>query len=399
MKILLATDTFYPMINGVVISTANLYKQLKNSGHDVRILTLSSTGEEKVIGDIYYTKSFRINVYPDARVANPFSKKLIDEIIQWKPDIVHSQTEFSAFLISKRIANHACIPHIHTYHTMYEDYLHYILGSKFLTKRSLGRLVKSILDSSDGIIVPTEKVKNCLLNYGVTNSIYVIPTGIEINKFRNKISQKEKTEILSKYNIHDNNVLIYIGRVAKEKNIEEIINYFSYLNKEMESVKLLIVGGGPYLENLKKLVNDLKLQHIIKFTGMVPQNEVYKYYQLGKAFVTASKSETQGLTYIEALASGTPVICRYDPCIEGLIIDGQTGFTYKNKSEFIKHVKDIFFNNELSYNLSSNALKKAEDYSCETFGEQINKVYLETLSKFAYEKKRSILSFRFKMPN
>jgi 1,2-diacylglycerol 3-alpha-glucosyltransferase len=187
--------------------------------------------------------------------------------------------------------------------------------------------------------------------------------------------------------------------VAKEKNIEEIINYFSYLNKEMESVKLLIVGGGPYLENLKKLVNDLKLQHIIKFTGMVPQNEVYKYYQLGKAFVTASKSETQGLTYIEALASGTPVICRYDPCIEGLIIDGQTGFTYKNKSEFIKHVKDIFFNNELSYNLSSNALKKAEDYSCETFGEQINKVYLETLSKFAYEKKRSILSFRFKMPN
>jgi 1,2-diacylglycerol 3-alpha-glucosyltransferase len=205
MRILLTTDTYYPMINGVVISTDNLYKQLKKNGHDVRVLTLSSTGKERIIDDIYYTKSYRVNVYPGARITNPFSKRIIDDIIQWEPDIVHSQTEFSTMLIAKKIANQLNIPHIHTYHTMYEDYLNNIPGGRLITKKSLGRLVKSILNSSDGIIAPTEKVKGCLLNYGIRNDIHVVPTGIDINKFRNKISLEEKTKLLSKHEIFDEN--------------------------------------------------------------------------------------------------------------------------------------------------------------------------------------------------
>lgn len=386
MRILLATDTYYPMINGVVISTDNLYKQLKNNGHDVRILTLSSTGKERIIDDIYYTKSYKVNVYPGARLTNPFSKRIIDDIIQWEPDIVHSQTEFSTMLIAKKIANHANIPHIHTYHTMYEDYLNYIPGGRLLTKKSLGRLIKSILNSSDGIIAPTKKVKDCLLSYGTRNDIHVIPTGIDIDKFRNKISQKEKAELLSKHGISDDNVLVYVGRVAEEKNIQEIISFFPYLNEDMRNIKLLIVGGGPYLENLKQFVSDLNIPERVKFAGMVPPDEVYKYYQLGKAFVTSSTSETQGLTYIEALASGTPVICKYDPCIEGLIIDGQTGFSYRSENEFISYVKDIFTNDELPHNLSEAASKKAEEYSSESFEKKIRSVYLKTIQNFAYER-------------
>lgn len=245
MKVLLATDTLYPMTNGVVISTDILYKQLNNKGHDVRILTLSSTGDEKVDGDIYYTKPFGVKIYPDARVSKPFSRRIVNELIEWKPDIVHSRTEFSAMLIAKRIANKTSAPYMHTYHTMYEDYLSYIFGGKILTKRYLGRLIKSILNSSDGVIVPTDKVKTCLLKYKVNDNIYVIPTGIDISRFKNKITQHEKEEILYKYSILNNNVLAYIGRVAEEKNIQEIINYFSCLKGKIANVKLLIASGLP----------------------------------------------------------------------------------------------------------------------------------------------------------
>ena len=135
MKILITTDTYSPMINGVVTSVNNLYKELKHKGHKVKILTLSHTGDEKVDGDVYYLKSIRIGVYPDARIKVPLYNKLIKEVIKWKPDVIHSQTEFSMMLESKYISNKLNVPHIHTYHTMYENYLDYLLGGKLINKK------------------------------------------------------------------------------------------------------------------------------------------------------------------------------------------------------------------------------------------------------------------------
>lgn len=374
MKILITTDTYSPIINGVVTSINNLYRELKYNGHDVKILTLSNTGAEKINGDVYYLKSIRvIGVYPDARIINTIlHNKLIKKIIEWGPHVIHSQTEFSMMLVSKYISYKLNVPHIHTYHTMYENYLNYLFGGKILNKSICGKIAKVILNSLDGVIVPTEKTRNTLLSYGVNKPIYVIPTGIDLSRFRQKVSLKEKEEIMTNLKINkEDRIIAYIGRIGKEKNINEILMLMPHIIKEFKHVKLLIVGGGPYLEDLKDLVKKQNIEGNVIFTGMINYEEVYKYYKIAEIFVTASTSETQGLTYIEALSSGCPVVCKYDTCINGVIEQSRNGFSYKKKDEFIYYIERILGDADLKNKMSKEAVISAGKYSSSIFANKV----------------------------
>lgn len=376
MKILITTDTFYPMINGVVISTNNLYKELKKQGHDVRIMALSDNGEERIEGDIYYLKSLRAGIYPNARFNPPFIGSLAKQLLDWAPDVVHSQTEFSTLIAAKHISNKLEIPHVHTYHTLYEDYLKYLLNGRLITPRANAVITRMLLNSMDAVVVPTKKVEDVLLKYGVQTDTYIIPTGINLSSFKKGLPEEETEKLLESCNLNkDDKVLVYVGRIAEEKNIREVIRYFTKIVKEVNNAKLLIVGGGPYLEVLKSDVKELGIEENVRFSGMVKPTDVYKYYKLGDVFVTASTSETQGLTYIEALATGTPVVCRFDPCVVEVVINGKTGFTYRNEEEFIYSVKRILSNNELRKRMIIHSLEKAEEYSCENFGRKMIDVY------------------------
>lgn len=382
MKVLITTDTYYPMINGVVISINNLYKELKRQGHDVRIMALSSTGEECINGDVYYLKSLKTGIYPDARFRIPFTGNLIKQLLEWKPDIIHSQTEFSTLFAAKYIAKKLNIPQIHTYHTLYEDYLTYIMNGKLINKRTNAAITRYMLNSMDGVVVPTKKVDKVIKGYGVKTNMFIVPTGIDISRFKKKVSMEEKRSMLQELNLtEEDNIIVYIGRIAEEKNIEEVMEYFAAARDKIEKLKLVIVGGGPYLEILREKASKLNLQPDIRFVGMVSPEETYKYYQLGQVFATASTSETQGLTYIEALASSLPVVCRYDNCVDGLIVNNETGFTYTNEQEFTSYMTRIFYDNELRKRLSSGAIKMAEEYSAENFGQNISNVYLKNYSK------------------
>jgi 1,2-diacylglycerol 3-alpha-glucosyltransferase len=372
MKILITTDTFSPMINGVVTSVKNLYKELKHNGHDVRILTLSHTGNEVVDGDVYYVKSLPIGVYPDARIKFPLYNKLINEVIKWRPDVIHSQTEFSMMLASRYIANKLKVPHIHTYHTMYENYLDYLLGGKIINKNISAKITKKILNSLDGVIAATHKTKNTLLSYGVSKPIYVVPTGIELSKFQQKLTLEDKQKIMLDLQIsQDDRIIAYVGRIAEEKNISEILMYLPDVIKVHKKVKLLIVGGGPYLNNLKDEVKNQNLEEHVIFTGMIHSEEVYKYYKMAEIFVNASTSETQGLTYIEALSSGCPVVCKYDPCIDGVIEQGNNGYSYKEKGEFTSYINQILTDTILRDKMSMKAVSKTNEYSSSVFANKV----------------------------
>lgn len=376
MKILITTDTFKPAVNGVATSTNNLYEELKAFGHDVRILTLSDCLEARKDGDIYFQKSFSATVYPGARVKVPFFNKAIKEIMDWKPDIIHSQTEFSTMIAAKQMAVKLKIPQIHTYHTMYEDYLNYFLKGKVLKKSTAAKLTALLLNTFDGIVAPTGKVKDALESYGIYKDIYIVPTGIDLRKFQISLSEKEKEKILKSLGIENNEKLMaYVGRIAEEKNIEEVITLFAETLKKVPDAKLLIVGGGPYLKNLRNTAKELGIEGSVYFSGMVKPEEVYKYYKIAKVFATASTSETQGLTYIEALSCGCPVLCRYDKCVEGLIVNDRNGFAYNEESEFVKYAEQMLTNNEMRDRLAKEAREKADEYSCRTFGKRIETIY------------------------
>lgn len=395
MKILITTDGYSPMINGVVTSVNNLYKELKNKGHHVKILTLSHTGDEKVDGDVYYLKSIGIGVYPDARIKVPLCNNLIKEVIKWNPDVIHSQTEFSMMLVSKYISNKLNIPHIHTYHTMYENYLDYLLGGKIINKNISIKITKMLLNSLDSVIAPTEKAKNILLSYGVNKPIYIVPTGIDLSKFQQEISLEEKQEIMSTLQINDDDrIIAYVGRIAEEKNISEILTLLPSVINKVKNIKLLIVGGGPYLNNLKNQVKKQNIKDNVIFTGMINSEETYKYYKMAEIFVTASTSETQGLTYIESLSSGCPIVCKYDSCIDGVIEQGKNGFSYKQKYEFPYYISKILKNTYLRDRMKKEAIIKANQYSINIFA---NKV-LDKYSRILAANKEETIAL-IKLPN
>ncbi|OPJ65381.1 glycosyltransferase family 4 protein [Clostridium chromiireducens] len=373
MKILITTDTYSPMINGIVTSVNNLYKELKNKGHEVRILTLSHTGEEKVEKDVYYLRSIKIRIYPEARIINfLLHNKLIKKIIDWGPDTIHSQTEFSMMIVSKYISRKLNIPHIHTYHTMYEHYLNYLFRGRIINKNVSVKITKLLLNSLDGIIAPTEKTRKILLKYKVNKPIYVVPTGIDLSRFKKEISQKEKQEIINKLHLYnEDRIISYIGRIGVEKNISEILMTLPEIIRQFNNIKLLIVGGGPYLNDLKKEAKRLNIERNVVFTGMISSEDIYKYYKISEIFVTASNSETQGLTYIEALSSGCPVVCKYDPCIDSVIESGKNGYVYKEKDEFIYYVSEILKNRALGDRMRQAAVSKADEYSSDIFASRV----------------------------
>ena len=392
MKILITTDWYKASINGVVTSVLNLEEGLRSRGHDVKILTLSKDLHHKSEGNAYYIPSINMNkIYPNARASIYLHNDYIDEIIKWKPDVIHSQCEFTTFIYAKKIGKMLNIPIVHTYHTIYGDYTHYLSPSKTLGRKAVSTFSRKILNNVQAVIAPTDKVSKLLKGYGVVTGIHTIPTGIDLRWFNNRIPMKEKENMKQDLGIPiDNVVLLSVGRLAKEKNLDEIIKYISMMNKE--NISMLIVGDGPYKNKLKKDIEDYGLNNKIIFTGMVSPNEVPLYYQLGDIFISASNSETQGLTYFEALASGLPSICKVDPCIKDVVIDGYNGFQFDSFESFNSDINYILDDKERYNRLCENARTTAEKYSTDVFVVKVESLYEDSIYKFGkYDNRMAVL--------
>ena len=376
MKILLTSDTYENQINGVSCSVITLRDELRKKGHDVRVLTLSRDNESKMVKTDYLIGSFSVPFYPDARQTLRFKDKIINDIVKWHPDIIHIQTEFSIGRIAKKVAKACNVPYINTSHTFYEDYTNYVIPSKTIGRVVARKLTKKSYANSAAVIAPTKKIKDVLTSYGVTSPIYIIPTGINLDRFGKKLSIIERAKLKSQLHLTSKSkVLVSIGRVAKEKNLDEIIDFLPELVKKDSNIVLLIGGDGPYKKNIENKVKKLKMDKYVRFLGMIPPENTYKYYQLGDVFVCASTSETQGITYIEALACGIPLVCRYDKCLDGVVEQGVNGYTYTNQKEYIDYIFKILKNHSLHHKMKNNALKSSGKFSKEKFSDDIEALY------------------------
>lgn len=399
MKILITTDWYKPIVNGVVTSVLNLKRELEERGHEVRVLTLSETGASYRDNEVYYVKSMDLgSIYPNARAVLPYSNPYISELIDWEPDVVHSQCEFMTFQYASKISRRCGCPLLHTYHTIYADYMHYLPGvlGRYTTGRKAGKKAvaefsRTILNRTDRVIAPTGKVKDILSTYQVKPAIDVIPSGIDLRKFSGTLSRGEKDARKEALGIpKQNKVLVSVGRLAKEKNLEEILEYFARLLAEgRENLTLLIAGDGPDRENLEHQSKQLGIEENVCFTGMVAPKEVWAYYQLGDIFVCASKSETQGITYIEALASGVPALCRKDECLDGVIADGCNGFQYETYEYFRMHLLYLLENEERRQEMAKMAKEMAEEFSTWNFCTMVERAY-----RAACEEKEQIPVFQ-----
>lgn len=382
MKILITTDVYNTIVNGVAVSVSNLYASLKAAGNDVRILTLSPNRHSYTDGDIYYIQSVPIKIYPDARATVSFNNSLLKEIIEWQPEIIHSQCEFFTFVFARKLARHLNIPIVHTYHTLYEHYTHYFCPSKSLGRKIVAIGSRYICSHAHTIIAPTPKTKHILEDYGITAPIDIVPTGLNLNRFKTPLNTWERSHLKAQLNIPENAmVLVSLGRLAREKNIDFLIKEMNTDRIRQQNIHLVIAGDGPDKYRLKNLVYDLSLENTVHFTGLIPPEEVYRYYKVGDIFVSASNSETQGLTYIEAMACGLPILCLKDECLTSILKPQYNGWFFENAEDFSDRICEIYSMPENITAMKIHAQQTAEQFSCEAFGRRALMLYQKNISK------------------
>ena len=329
MKIGLFSDTFYPEINGVATSILMLHRELTKRGHEVHVFAPKCRGWEDYQQDTFhYITSTPFLVLKDRNFAFP------GPITNWEAtkldfDIVHTNSEFVMGYFGKHVAKSNDSVLIHTYHTIWEEYTYYIThGVAEEAARKVARKYSQWwCNRFDRIVCPTGKTLGLLYDYGVRTPMEIIPSGMDISRFApERHDALERAAIRNECGVKPGErVLLNIGRIAKEKNIEQVMRVFPRLLEQHPDVRFVIVGEGPMRDSLTKMANELGVGAHVTFTGPKHWEKIDSYYTLGDVFVSASRSETQGLTYIEAMASGLCVCAVNDACLDGVIRDGVSG--------------------------------------------------------------------------
>ncbi|MDF2486988.1 MAG: 1,2-diacylglycerol 3-glucosyltransferase [Herbinix sp.] len=385
MNIGLFSETYYPEINGVATSVYMLKNELEKCGHNVYVFTTTTPGAPEHEHNVFRVPSIPFIFITERRVGVFYQPKLAHIIKKLNLDIIHTHTEFSLGIFGRIMARELKLPVVHTYHTIYEDYTHYLTHFKALDRRAKAfarTYTKVCCNTVEQVVVPTEKTKSLLMAYSVHKDITVVPTGIDLSKFeKSKYSEQEVVELKQSYGIKPGDkVMLYIGRVSQEKNIEEIIAAMPEYMAKREQVKFVIIGSGPALEKLQEMVTELGLTNRFVFTGSRPWDTIGLYYQLGDVFVSASQSETQGLTYIEAMASGLPVVAKEDKCLEDILEQGVNGYSFTDTVGLYHGLDQVLFEDKVT-NYSENAVDKVKTYSLEEFAGQIENVYQHVMSR------------------
>lgn len=386
MRIGIFTDTYPPYINGVSTSIELLEKSLSAKGHQVFIVTVNTKNMKYIYendGKLIRVPGIPTGIY-DYRLTGIYPLRVIKKIKKWNLDVIHSHTEFGIGTFARIIAKQFNIPLVHTYHTMYEDYVHYITHGYFdkSSKKLAEYFTKFYCDkTASELIVPSVKTYNIFKEkYKIEKNIHIVPTGIDIETFdRNNLDNKKILELKNKYNLNNKFVVLYVGRLAEEKNIEFLLNCESELIKKNPNIMFIIVGNGPDIDKYKHITRKNKTDKYTIFTGAVPRTQMAYYYALGNVFVSASKSETQGLTIIEAMASGIPVVAVNDPSFSNTIIDGLNGFLFEKKQDYIKSIQFLIDNPESYKKFCKQATITSNEHSLRYFAEKILDVYQAAL--------------------
>ncbi len=388
MKIGIFTDTYNPVTSGVVTSINMLEQEMKKRGHEVFVFTTSKSIQPNDNQTLYMLNSIPLLIAKQYknRIATFYSREIAKQIKEIGLDIVHTQTEFSVGAFGKIISRKYDIPFIHTYHTMWEDYVHYISplkGRNIRLKRLARTISRAFVRKAECVITPSNKTAKYLkYKCKVKNKpIYVIPTGIDIAPFKSSnFTEEERDNLKKSLGIKPNEkIILFLGRVASEKSIDVIMDIMPSIFEEHPDYKFLIVGDGPSKKDLEEQARKLNIDKNVIFTGKVPWNEVPKYYNIGDVFVNASITETQGLTFIEAMSAEIPVVAKYAPNLSEFIHTNKNGILVKKNSDFKKAIIDVIENENLRKTLIRGGNETAKEYSIEVFGDKLEMLYTEII--------------------
>lgn len=324
MKILYVSDVYFPRINGVSTSIDTFRRELRARGHTVHLIAPDYYAPSDDESDILRVPARSLPMDPEDRLMRyGWAMKHLSRLHAEKYDIVHVQTPFVAHYLGLNIAKKLGIPCVETYHTFFEEYFyHYI---PFLPKSWLKAMARRISrrqgNSLDGMVIPSRPMLEVLRQYGVESHAEVIPTGLQPSSFIPGYGAVFR----KKYGIsEDRPVMLFVGRVAHEKNIGFLLQILQRVRQDRPDILFVIAGEGPALAGLEAQTLEMGLSANVQFIGYLDRHtELNSCYQAGDIFVFSSRTETQGLVLLEAMAQGVPVVSIAEMGTRDVLREGQ----------------------------------------------------------------------------
>lgn len=396
MNIGIFTDSYKPYISGVVTSISNLKEEMIRLGHEVHIFAPSYPHYDEVEENVYRFFSVPSPTNPDYTLAIPVHPGMNLLVKNLELDIIHVHSPFTMGIVGLRYARKFNLPLIFTYHTRYDQYVHYFPVAQDLAKEVTAKYSSHFCNNCNYLIAPSIEMAAIIRGFEVKTPIAVIPSGVALEKF----TGGEPGWLHQNYAIPTiNRLLLFVGRLTQEKNLPFLIETFRIVKAERPQTTLVIVAQGPLEEELKNLVTslDLSLQEDVVFTGALPFESLIKCYYSADLFVFSSLTETQGLVLIEAMAAGLPVAAVRASGVQEMVDDGVDGLlTSADSGELAAAIQKILGDDKLYRYLQNNALQKAESLSSRNMALKVEKVYEDLISE-PRERPNSILDVNFWM--
>lgn len=367
------TDTYVPQINGVATLLPILDKLLTRQGHRVYTFAPSYHGRRwsREGERVFRFPALKFLYHKESRVTIPYHREA------WRAfqemDVIHSHTPFSLGILAIRVSRKYEVPHVHTYHTLFTEYLHYLPRYLRPTPTMVGRISSAFCNRCDAVTVPSNPMKEELASYGITVPIHMLPFGMDLEYFagppRIDVRREWKTQ-------EGERLLLCAGRLSREKNVSFLLRAFQRTLRRLPNLKLIIVGDGPARGELEHEAKELGVASRVIFTGYLPWITLIDYYKSADLFVYASKTEAQGIVFVEALASGLPVVAvgemgaleAVDHSVNGLLVND-------DEDEFTEAVVGLLGDEKRRAEMRCAALQRAEKTSIQRSIETLHGIY------------------------
>lgn len=381
MKIAFFSECFRPTRNGVVVSVETFAHQLNALGHEVSIFAPRfATYRDDSDLVVHRFPSVPWPPVLDYPLTVPLSPRQFRKFDALAVDIVHAHNPWLIGRAAAYLARRRRKPLVLTYHTMFSQYMHYIPAAPVFARPIMLYLLRHYSSYCDLVIAPSDQVANSLTQPGgVSSRVVTLPTGVDVDW----IARGDRDAGRRRFRIPpDAKVLVYVGRVAVEKNIDFLLTAVAAAIRQRPDTHLIIVGGGPHLCYALPLAESLGIADRAHFTGSVPREEVRNYLAAADVFVFASQTETQGIVVVEALAAGLPVVAVEATGVSSAVTDNVEGLLCPcDESAFALQLLRLLNDPDLRGTMSAAARARAYDFSARKSAQQLVRYYEEVIDR------------------
>jgi 1,2-diacylglycerol 3-alpha-glucosyltransferase len=375
MRIAIFTESYEPIINGVSVCVSTLRDGLSRRGHDVFVFAPAFKGYEDTVEGVCRLPATHTVLMPDYPFPLPFAPEARRVFAGLKLDIVHTQTPFMLGVLGAKWARRFGVPFVSSNHTLYTEYVHYApIRPKALTKWFLVRLMRWYYSGCDAVVVPSCPVEKILRSYGVKTRVEVIKTGIDPVC---QLPPEHRGEARRLHGVAEGDfMLLYVGRIAREKNLRMLLTAFKTVAARHDRAKLVLVGGGPALAETKAFAAELGLGTRVEFMGMLKRRDIAPIYGAADAFAFPSTTETQGIAICEALSAGLPVVAVNAGGIPENLENGVDGFlTNDDPVEFADRISFLINSPEDRAAMGARARANACNFSVDRMVDDFERFY------------------------